>query len=134
MKEHKLNLDKPRVLRYGFKALRAIRMKFGERSIENLLNMPIDEMPVFAWAGLKWGDNKSLTIEQVEEFLDEAIPDKYTVMEATEIIISAMADQIGIKGKKAPAGAPEVEVTAKDLKVEKEKPKGTTVSSRKPKK
>lgn len=134
-KEHKLDLDKPRELRYGFKALRMIRLKFGERSIENLLNMPIDEMPVFAWAGLKWGDDKALTLEKVEELLDKAIPDKYTVMEVTEIIINAIADQVGIKGKKAPAGAPKVELTAeKTEEAGKTEPEKKTPSSRKQKK
>jgi len=136
MKEHKLELDKPRVLRYGFKALRLIRLKFGERSIANLMNMPIDEMPAFAWAGMKW-DDKSITLEQVEDLLDAAIPDKYTVMEATEIIINAIADQVGIKGKKAPAGETKTELKVEEKAEKKGKkpgPAGATVSSRTPKK
>jgi len=147
MKEHKLELDKPRELRYGFRALRDIRLRVGERSLENLMNMPVDEMPVFAWAGLKWED-KTLTVEQVEELLDAAIPDKYTVMEVTEIIITAMADQIGIETKKTPAGETKVhpdlqkavEETVKtgkimeEKKAQKKKPEGTTISSKKQKK
>jgi len=106
MKEHILELDRPRTLRFGFKAVRLIRQKLGNRSIDSLMNMPVDEVPILAWAGLKWEDN-SLTVEKVEDLLDEKIPGKYKLVDIIEIVMIAMAEQIGAeKGKKVEKKAP----------------------------
>jgi len=51
---------------------------------------------------LKWED-KQLTVEKVEDLLDEAIPKRHTILEATEITLGAMADHMGIDLKKAEA-------------------------------
>lgn len=104
MKDYILDLDKPRKLRYGFKALRLLRQKFGDRSLENLMDMPTDEMPVFAWAGLKWNDN-ALTVERTEEMLDAAIPENHTIVGATTIILTALAAHMGVESKKVQADA-----------------------------
>jgi len=106
MKDFILDLDKPRELRFGFKATRAIRQKFGERSLESLLNIKWDEIPVLVWAGLKW-DDKQLTVEQVEDLLDAAIPGTYTILKVTEIALEALAEHMGIELKKAKAGETE---------------------------
>lgn len=133
MKDYILDLDKPRKLRYGFKALRLLRQKYGERSIESLMNVPVDELPVFAWAGLKWEDD-SIKVEQVEGLLDEAIPEKYTIMGIIEVVMGAMAAQIGVDLKKIPAGDREKKTEKVEKKAEKPEPTGTIPSSRKPKK
>jgi len=109
MKDHVLELDKTRTLRFGFKANRMIRQKFGDRTIEDLLNtLKVDEMPILAWAGLKWEDN-ALTVEQVEDLLDTVIPKKYTIMKVTEIILEALAEHMGANLKKVKADAPEIQ-------------------------
>lgn len=136
MKDHIINLDKPRKLRYGFKAIRMIRQKFGDKSIENILNINVDEVPTLAWAGLKWEDN-TLTLEQVEDLLDAAIPEKYTIMSLIELIMGAMAAQVGVQVKKAPAGEAKVELTVEksekkaEKKAEKTEAAETIPSSRK---
>ena len=103
MKAHTLELDKIRNLRFGFKAMREIRMKFGEKNLDQLLAIKVDEIPALVFYGLKHED-KDLTLERVEELLDDVIPEKYTILKATEIIISALADQMGIETKKEKAG------------------------------
>lgn len=102
MKDYILDLDKPRELRFGFKASRMIRQRFGERSLDSLLNIKWDEVPVLVWAGLKW-DDKQLTVEQVEDLLDDAIPEKYTILEVTNTTLTALAEHMGIESKKAKA-------------------------------
>lgn len=101
MKEHILDLDKPRKLRYGFRALRIIREKYGEnKELTDVMDVNVDEIPFFAYAGLVRED-ESLTPEKVEELIDDAIPDRYTVLDIVGIIAKAIADQIGVKpGKK----------------------------------
>jgi len=102
MKEHILELDKSRGLRFGFKALRAIREKFGDKSIDQLLNIKVDEIPVLVLAGLKWED-KALTLDRVEDLLDGAIPEKYTILEVTTLVLEALAAQMGVEPKKVKA-------------------------------
>lgn len=134
MKDYILDLDKPRELRFGFKATRLIRQKFGDRNMDQLLNIKVDEIPVLAWAGLKWEDN-ALTIERVETLLDEAIPKTYTIMKVTEIILEALAAQMGVESKKAKAGVLAVKAeTTEAAAEEKKQPKKTTPSTKKRKK
>lgn len=129
MKNYILELDKPRELRFGFKALRMIRERFGDRSIDQLLNLKIDEIPVLVLAGLKWED-KALTLDMVEDQLDAMIPERYTVMEVTTTVLEALATQMGVDAKKLPAGVKKV-VEAK-IKAATEKPEVTkTIPSRK---
>ena len=99
MEAHVLNLDKPRKLRYGFKALRLIKEKYGKaKTLTDVLSVEIDEIPYFAWIGLVSGD-ESLTEEQVEGLIDDAIPEKYTVIGIVDTIVDAIADQVGVKKK-----------------------------------
>ena len=103
MKEYILDLDKPRELRFGFKSLRAIREKFGNKSLSELMNIEVDEIPVLVLHGLAW-DEKALTLDQVENLLDAAIPKKYTILGVTTLILEALAAQMGIDTKKVTAG------------------------------
>ena len=131
MKDFILELDKPRELRFGFKATRMIRQKFGDRSLDQLMNIKVDEVPILVWAGLKWED-KALTVEQVETLLDEAIPKTYTIMKITELTLEALAAQMGIDTKKVKAGGQVVK--AEVVTEEKKQPKKTTPSTKKQKK
>jgi len=137
MKDHILELDKSRTLRFGFKANRMIRQRFGDRTIEDLLNtLKVDEMPILAWAGLKWEDN-ALTVEQVEDLLDTVIPKKYTIMKVTEIILEALAEHMGANLKKAKADVPTVTAEVENLEAvteEKTQPTKTIPSTKKQKK
>jgi hypothetical protein len=98
MREFILNLDRPRRLKFGFKAIRLIREKFGDRDISDLLNLKVDEMPTVAWAGLVH-EEEGLTVERVSDLIDEQIPDRYTVMGIVEIIIEAISEQVGTEKK-----------------------------------
>jgi hypothetical protein len=134
MKDYILELDKPRELRYGFKALRMIRQKFGDRNLDQLQNIKMDEIPSLAWAGLKWADS-ALTVERVEDMLDEAIPKKYTIMAVTTMILEALAAQMGVEIpsplKKALAGEPAEKAAEKTSRPQ---PKKTIPSTKKQKK
>ena len=99
MREHILELDRPRKLKFGFKAIRLIREHFGEKDISDLLNMKVDEMPVIAFAGLIHED-PDLTVEKVEDLLDGSIPERYTVVEIVNILAEALADHFGVSEKK----------------------------------
>jgi len=79
-----------------------IRQKFGDKSLDQLLNIKVEEIPILAWAGLKHED-KVLTVEQVEDLLDDAIPEKYTMLKVTEIVLEALANQMGVDTKKVAA-------------------------------
>lgn len=100
MKDFVLTLDRPRRLKFGFRAIRLIREKFGDREISDLMKMRVDEMPIIAWAGLIHED-PDLTVEKVEALVDEKIGKDYTVMDIVGILIEAIGDQIGT-GKKTP--------------------------------
>jgi len=95
MKDYILNLDRPRELRFGFKSHRMINQKFGNRPLESLMdNLKMEELPAMVWAGLKW-DDKQLTVENVEDLLDAAIPKKYTILEIIEIALEAFGKHLG---------------------------------------
>lgn len=97
MDAHILDLDKPRKLKYGFKALGLIREKYGEKTeLTDVMTIETDEMPFFAWAGLAWEDD-SLTPEKVADLIDEKIGDTYTIMDIIGIIVGAIADHVGVK-------------------------------------
>ena len=135
MKDYILELDKPRELRFGFKAMRLIRNKFGERSLDQLMNIQIDEIPYLAWAGLTHED-KALTVEQLEDLLDAAIPKKYTILSVTNLILEALAGQMGVElPKKVKAGDQEKEAEKpKTATEEKTQPTKTIPSTKKQKK
>lgn len=117
MEAHTLNLDKPRKLHYGFKALRIVREKYeGKKELTDILETNVDEFPFFAYVGLV-KDDDSLTPEKVEELIEDTIPDRYTVLDIVRIITKAVTDQIGVKVKKK-------------AKTKKKTPSKTTVRSR----
>lgn len=97
--EHTIKLDRERKLKYGFKALRLLRQRYSASIQEVLQNISVDEMPVFVWAGLIWED-PSLTIERVEELLDEKVPHEYTPLQIVELVYDAMFHQLGLKEEK----------------------------------
>lgn len=137
MRDHTLELDKTRTLRFGFKAMRVIRQKFGDRSLDQLMNIKVDEIPILAWAGLTHED-RALTVEQVEELLDAAIPKKYTILKVTELILEALASQMGVDTKKVKADVPTVIAEVEKPEVvkteEKKQPTKTIPSTKKQKK
>lgn len=95
MEEHTLDLDRPRKLRYGFKAIRLIKDKYGDKKgLLNFMEAGLEEVPFFAWAGLVWED-ESLTPERAEEIIDISIPGKYTILDIVLIIAKAISDQVG---------------------------------------
>lgn len=96
MKDYILNLDKPRKLKFGFKASRLIREKFGDKDFRDISKFHVDEMPTVAWAGLVWED-PNLSVEKVEELLDAQIPEKMTLIESMELIVGALIAHIGVK-------------------------------------
>ena len=133
-KTYTLELDKPREIRFGFRSMREIRNKFGNRSLESLMNIHVDEIPFLAWAGLRW-DDKQLTVAHLEDMLDEAIGKKYTIMGITEIIIGALSAQMGVETKKLPAGdKTKKEEEKPETVTEKKKPTETIPSTKKQKK
>jgi len=100
MEAHTLDLDRVRTLHYGFRAIRIIREKFkGEKELTDVLEINVDEIPYFAYAGLVRED-ESLTPEKVEELIDDAIPGKYTVLDIVGIIAKAITEQMGVKPDK----------------------------------
>lgn len=94
-REFLLELDRSRKLKFGFRAMRLIKEKVGDKDIRDLENMAEAEMPVVAWAGLN-AEDPNLTIEQVEALLDDSIPERYTVAGIISILVEAItAHMIG---------------------------------------
>lgn len=103
MKEYILNLDKRRVLKFGFLALKKIELKFGKLTVDQVLALKSHEWAFVAWAGLIWED-KELTESRLLELLDESIPKKYTINSISTIVSGAIAAHFG-GSKKAQASA-----------------------------
>lgn len=94
-----LKLDKPRRLKYGFKALAVIEERYaGKKDLGDIMQGGSKEIPFLAWLGLS-GEDESLTEEKVLDLLDNAIPDTYTVGGLVEIICDVITAQMGIKKK-----------------------------------
>lgn len=134
MKSVILKLDKERELRYGFKALKLLREKFGNKSLSEMMELKVDEIPQLIWAGLKMED-KALTVDKVEDLLDEAITMKktYTIMDVTSMGLEALALQMGVDLKKVEADALKKLEKKQEKKQPKRQPKKTTVSTKQPK-
>lgn len=121
MTDHVLHLDKPRRLKFGFKAIRLLKEKFKDIALEDLWKLEIPQMIPVIKIGLAWED-EDITEEEVERLIDEQIPERYTVVKILEIVTAALIDHIGAeKGEK------------KKKKVNPRKPKYATIT-RKPKK
>ena len=95
MKDYILNLDRPRKLRFGFRAQKTIADKFEDDSLEVLMKVKLHEWPVIILAGLKWED-PNLDIEKATDLLDAAIPEKYDILELTFFVLEAYAAHMGI--------------------------------------
>lgn len=102
MKDYILNLDRPRKLKFGFKATRLINEKFKSRDLKKLVEFALDEFIFLAWAGLMWED-ESLTEEKVEELLDEKIGVEYSQTDIANIIAEAMTAHSGAEPVKKKA-------------------------------
>lgn len=132
MKDYVLELDKTRTLRFGFKAMRAIREKFGDRSFAELMELKLDEIPQLVLIGLRWEDQQ-ITLDEIEDLLDEAIQ-KHPILDVTNRVLEALAAHMGVDVKKVAAdvlkkGAKKTEKVVTKGK-EKKGPKRTTVSKK----
>ncbi len=118
MDAHILHLDKPRKLKFAFRALKEVQKKYGQdKSMSEVMRQDMDQIPYFAWVGLVWEDSE-LTVERVEELIEDAIPERYTVIGLMEFITKAIIEQTGFQVKKK-------------IKTGKKKmPSGSTVKSR----
>jgi hypothetical protein len=111
MTEHVLNLDRPRKLKFGFRACRLIREKFGDKEINDLLSMKVDEMPVIAWAGMVW-DDVNMTAEKAEEIIEQAIfEEKTRIIDVINTISACLIEQFGAQ-KKTMTGSESTEPAA----------------------
>lgn len=99
MEEYVLDLDKPRKLKFGFKADRLLTEKYGEMEIWDLKKKALQEFVYFAWAGLVWND-ESLTVERVEQLLDEKIGETYTQFEIVNTVVNALVAHVGYETNK----------------------------------
>lgn len=100
MKDYVLNLDRPRKLKFGFKADRLLTEKYGNKEVWDLEKIALQEFVSFAWIGLLWED-ESLTVEKVEELLDEKIGDTYSQFDIITLITEALGAHLGtMVGKK----------------------------------
>lgn len=99
MTEYVLNLDRPRKLIFGFRACRLIREKFGDKEVDEILNMKVDEMPLIAWAGMVW-DDPNLTPEKAEEIIEGAIFEgKTRIIDVINTLSACLAEQFGAQKK-----------------------------------
>lgn len=99
MKDYILNLDRPRKLKFGFKATRLINEKFKERDLKKLVEFALEEFIYLAWAGLVWEDEK-LTEERVEELFDEKVGVEYSQTDIANIVAEAMTAHSGAMPEK----------------------------------
>lgn len=99
MKDYVLNLDRLRKLKFGFKADRLLTEKYGDKEVWDLEKIALQEFVFFAWVGLLWED-ESLTVEKVEELLDEKIGDTYSQFDIITLITDALMAHLGIEPSK----------------------------------
>lgn len=102
MKDFILNLDKPRKLKFGFKADRLLTEKYGEQEVWDLEKIALHEFVFFTWVGLVWAD-ESLTEEKVEELLDEKIGDEYSQFDIITLVTEALSAHLGTNSVKKKA-------------------------------
>lgn len=136
MKDFILKLDKDRALRFGFRAMRMIKEKYKIEKLEELLKVEIEEIPGLVHAGLTRKDEDELSLEQVEDLLDDSIPDTYTMIEILTIVLSALAAHMGVEIDVKKQVADALDEVKEELaeKTEKKAPKRKIPSTRKRKK
>ena len=118
-----LELDRRRKLKFGFRAMRLIKEKVGDKDIRDLENMAETEMPIVAWAGLN-AEDPNLTIEQVEALLDDSIPERYTVAGIITVLVKAITAHMvgpGAGGSKKGGGG-SGDKRSENISTEPEKP------------
>jgi hypothetical protein len=97
----KIDLDgKTRELKYTYGSIRAMEREAGGVGIGKLVSgdrVGFDTMCLFVWAGLRH-ENKRLTTEQVENWLDRYIRDGGT-FQALGILVNASLVESGVLGK-----------------------------------
>lgn len=73
-----INLDKPRILKFGHKALKQLKAMTGKTLIqidESITNLDPEEIEIYMYCGLlvdAKSNNEELTLEKVEDILEEA--------------------------------------------------------------
>jgi len=100
MQDYILNLDKPRKLKFGFKATRLINEKFKGRNLTELkdeekVEFVQEEFVFLAWVGLTWEDPE-LKEEDVERLLDLNIGEEYSQTDIANIIAEAITAHSGV--------------------------------------
>lgn len=98
------NLDRPRVLRLGHKALKMYQAMSGRKVDEFMSNgLDFEEMEQLAFCGLlkdAQNNGETLTLEKVEDLLDE-----YSDMQTTmEILSDALSKSFEKKGNSVEPG------------------------------
>ena len=96
-----IKLDKPRVLRFGHKALKQLKAMTGKTLVqidESIMNLDPEEIEVYMYCGLlvdAKSNNEDFTLEKVEDILDQV--DNYKII--IEKISEAIARAFGANGE-----------------------------------
>lgn len=108
-KEFFLDLDRRRKLIFDFNAWDIIAEHLspdGKTFDPTAMNITYRELPILAYAGLKWED-ESLTLEKTKQLLNEAIRQgKLTILQIMTEVTGAMFAQSGVE-------APELKLETK---------------------
>lgn len=104
---HTIQLDKPRNIKFGMKAIKTIEAKH-KKPISNIdmNNFTMEDTAYFIWAGLQHED-KDLTPNMVMDLIDEHL----TIKEMYDAVTAAMEQAFG-KEKKEDADADDSEKNA----------------------
>ncbi|SFD44027.1 hypothetical protein [Bacillus sp. UNCCL81] len=87
-----IKLDKPRVLRFGHKALKQLKAMTGKTLIqidETIENLDPEEIEVYMYCGLlvdAKSNNEDLTLEKVEDILEQADNYRYIIEKLAEAV------------------------------------------------
>ncbi|MFB7142671.1 hypothetical protein ACFCYN_23980 [Gottfriedia sp. NPDC056225] len=95
-----INLDRPRVLRFGHKALKQLKAMTGKTLVqidESITNLDPDDIEVYMYCGLMSDAismGEVLSLEKVEDILDKAVSYKDII----EKIAMAISRSFGAEG------------------------------------
>ncbi|QKE72654.1 hypothetical protein HPK19_07470 [Arthrobacter citreus] len=90
-----INLDKPRILKFGHKALKQLKAMTGKTLVqidESIMNLDPEEIEIYMYCGLlvdAKSNNEELTLEKVEDILEEAANYKVIIEKISEAIARA---------------------------------------------
>lgn len=93
-----IELDKPRTLKYGIKAIKQIEKLYKcnlSKALEKLTDLSGDDIVKLIYLGLVWEDN-TLTYDKVEDLLDEYT----TIGEAVKKLTEALTASFGTGDEK----------------------------------